>query len=385
MWRRLAFAKAVALTVLRLNNLGWTKSRSTAYEQYLVMLYYTYRNLGRIQATYNGRLSFLRLEDWKTLLEIDQYKRGNDFDSLWTANADADECAEIDRIFPILLHEYAHKQTFRYSKLGLVLTGWRFWARVKHLYFQPQSAVRKYYIGRALYMMETEKYQEKLVYEIEALGAKSQLSKQQFSEFVKKKYLARILLTDKHILTLWKTNRCLPSLLNRALFYFIGSILQKDFAIVASSLDPSGNWKEMWISDGGVLNEVKIQRATESRQRRFRKWVFNKLRPEPLSKRQTPFTDLRWLGIAVRSQCDVLRKVYKESETELQSRLVQVTEFVLQWANVTNHEQQLYAMMEDAAVMELEDFLSLWEPRIEKLFPDDKIKKFMNFFYLHGN
>lgn len=350
------------------------------------MLYYTFSKGNKIEATYNGRLSFVHVRTAKELTQIEDFKSGNDFLQIWRRRPSSNSDEAMEKLSSILAHEYVHKRTYSNSPCGIALVGWRFNARVVFLLNGDSEVVRRYYKARAIYLTLTKGYHEDLATRLDGIRNSNQGDlKDVYEDLMKTRYSKLILSSERHVWELWEVADVCPLDIEFSLYSVIGRVLHRDYGLVISNYDESGKWTENWISDGGVMNEVKVIRDDESESRKRKKRFANIFRPEPFLGRQTSLTDLKWMSIGIHTQAASLRCLFGYTEQQIERILIQIVEFVIRWAGVDSHQKVLYELFEDASKMQTDTFMQKWSSTIEQLSVNARIHKFINFFYLHGN
>ena len=266
--------------------------------------------------------------------------------------------------------------------MGLLINGWRVWARICHLVFKDQATVAKYYRARAIYMKETRDYQEKIV---ELSSRQDVLTLGELEERIQV-YRDTIEETDLKICAIWAREEATPPISLQPLLTYLGKKLQENFAIVTSYLDTDGQWREEWIADGGLLNDVKgPDQPHHQGKQNLRKWL-NKIRPEPLSRKQTILTDLAWLRIGMSTQRKILNKVYGLSDRKIQADyIIPSTIFASHWSGKELSLHVTFNLIQAAAFKTESDFNREWKSFVGVRAQNRALKKFINFFYLHGN
>jgi len=351
------------------------------------MLYYAFEKYGIVRAIYNGRLAFLHCESRRELDALASLRGENDFRLLWKPPVKSENKAS-GMLAEILAHEYVHKHIFSRSSVGLMLNGWRFWARAKYLFGGSEDAVTNYYRARTVYFQHTRDDHEDIVAQVEGVGKSAAHNRiDRFEQLVDEQYADRIASVDETVLSQWAEMSILPSWHLRKLYIATGKRLQKDFAVVVSYRDEKKKWHETWLADAGLLNDVKEHRKGETQLARSLKKLLNRIRLEPLSEKQTFDTDLRWFLLGQRAQCEVLQSHYGLKFEDIKKRiLATMLPFIMEWSGLPLSQQSLiYTMGEDVYGLSPDKFRENWDAKIKEWREDIQFRKFINFFYLHGN
>ncbi|NDV63353.1 hypothetical protein G0Q06_12885 [Puniceicoccales bacterium CK1056] len=348
------------------------------------MIYYTFRVGNEIKAIYNGRLVFFDSGSEKVRNLLISLCGQNDFAQLFQKPAGGPQSQSEKLIYRVLAHEHVHKEAVVLSKAGMLLNGWRFWARLMHLQFQDRVAVRRYYLARAIYLKETLEYQEEIAEALESrMGQGTDLEN---LRYLVSEYGSVIHSKEKDIWEKWKKARVTPALPLRPFFEYGGNKLHEHIAIVTSYVDSEGKWHEEWIADGGLLNDLKGQEREHHKGRARARKVLDSIRPERLLRKQNSLTDLMWLRIGFQSQLRALEEVYGLSESEILAQfLVPTATFAIKWSGLDPLDDGPLRLLVSAATDSEQDFKQNWVPFVGKHSQNQRLRKLINFFYLHGN
>jgi hypothetical protein len=104
-----------------------------------------------------------------------------------------------------------------------------------------------------------------------------------------------------------------------------------------------------------------------------------------MSGRQTTATDLLWFRVSFQTQARILKSLYGYSERQILESVVSILEFVVKWAGVRVNPALVYEAADDALLITEAEFKDKWLGRIGEFEKNERLKKFVNFFYLHGN
>jgi len=341
------------------------------------MLVFTYKETaGNVIATYSGRFAFLHFpssrifEHLSYTLSVDQLMNHAEISGLSTLN-----------LAGVILHERAHKQIFSSSRCGLILNGWRFFARAHFLLTGNKSGLIKYYRARTAYFHSSYSCHENIVAALDKKESASPVT----PKSLKNRFQSDINSAENSTLFHWKKLGVTPK--KPRFFLKFGQWLQGSFAIMCSYRDKEGQFIYTGLAEEGITNDLGTIRSDNSFIQTMMKKLIHFLIVMPLFKFENFWTDFLWFWHSQRTQYQTLKEIsHITYDDYLDLFVFPVCEFVLTWAGTPKqHHGQILELTEDTLVMSWADFSTKWLQYLEQNAEYTRFRRFFTFFYLHGN
>lgn len=348
------------------------------------MLYYNYRSHGETKATYSGRFSFILLKDEDEYLALKSLQNGNDLQNLWRPR----KSEKLEKVAPILAHEYTHKHIFSGSATGHILNGWRLWARIRFLRNGCPKELIKYYRARTIYVMETYAYQEAIAARMdESISKETQSVQDTLERIIKTEFNKEIESTESYIRRKWTELNIAPNRIHESLYHPLGKWLQANFALMISYPDVEGKIVDAGFADKGIANDVGTIRGDERYRSILLKKIFLNWFTLPIRRRESFQKYFDWFWEGQRAQFEMLQQVYgMQFEDFHMQYLLPAAQFIANWAGVPQIlKTQLMTLTEDAFLLDRNRFMDKWEDFLEAHQSNSRFERYFTFFHLHGN
>lgn len=347
------------------------------------MLFYTFRNdANTVEATYSGRFAFVHFPHHDELQKIHSLRAGNDLQGLWSHTTSS------DRLTCIVAHEYTHKHIFAQSPTGMLLNGWRFWARARFLVEGSTHELEKYYRARAIYFHTTYSYHEKIAEELDQeMNSSSQSISSALKKIIQARYADTIHESENHITQKWEDLKVAPSKIPSRIYTRLGKSFQNSFSLMHSYKNDDGHHLDGGISDSGIANDVGTIRSDDNWTTKSQKFLLSHLIVLPLNRCESfeKYFDWYWLG--QRAQYQTLQQETGISFEEFSTNYIHpLISFIFEWSGVPfSLHAQLIELVEDTFLLEKNPFLDRWDTFLQANQDNPRFVRFFCFFYLHGN
>lgn len=333
-----------------------------------------------IEATYSGRFTFIHFPSENEYEAAKALQQANDLQSLWTAEG------KENPLNRILAHEYTHKHIFAHSRCGLILNGWRFFARARFLAMGDTAEVIKYYKARTIFYTDTYQYHEEIAEHLDTfLKSGEVVSQSEFTTLIPDSLFQKINSTDDSILFLWKELGINPKF--HSFYEKVGKWLHGNFALMLSYRNNLGEFVDTGFADQGITNDVGVYREDNTIREKWGKTLLLQSIVMPLYRLESFEKYFLWFWVSQRTQFQTLQETKGISlDNYLAEYGLPVCEFILTWAGTPSElHVSIYELVEDALVLDTVKFQDKWGQFITEHKDNSRFERFFTFFYLHGN
>ncbi len=323
------------------------------------MLYFTFGNPGQsITAIYNGRTAFVpgAGED-----EVRRFLQNETIDS---------------DLYRKLYHELCHQNLFLITESGHLLSGFRFIARLFWKAKHNVKYVNLYYRARTIFYVNMREVHERIVEEIENSENKNRIElSPNLSTIIKE--------NDSKIIKQWQDDGVNLSIIMHITLKKLGELMSRNFSIVCGRV-VDGEWKESWVSNGGIVNDRETKRPGQGIGVTMLKWLAAPFQIENWFKNtidQKIESDWRWLQIKFTEEykATVCKGIWDKASFD--DYMFCSLRFAAKWSEFRSYKYffEIVASINSAVYQDKNQEIN------QNWLNEPTFHKFINFFYLHGN
>lgn len=333
------------------------------------MFYFCYfdekkRKNTTIKALYNGKVAFLARANRN---EIESYFADNSMNKSFINDID------------IISHEHKHQNLFMYTFSGKILSGFCVVSRFMYLVFNKVNFIKRYYKLRSIFYLNMHVLHEEIVDNLLLSG----------DQQVLKADIIKIKKQNKIVIEKWKKYKLYPNAFSLLLCWIWGQLFGSSFTIVHGEWKKE-KWDERWISRGFVNNVKRIEKNDNFIVIILKK-IMNNVRIERWFKNNID-TDWKWMLVKFKTEYElvidnreyIMKNYNMEPDDYYDTYLNKILFFVSQWCRLNKSDLIFFTSDLFTTIKNFIKTNKIVSYKSEWL--DMKgFRKFINFFYLHGN